>query len=166
MRDQAADRLAGLVGQLELHRLLGLVLEDDGAVRDGAAVRDIADAQRDQVAAAQLAVDGEVEECEVTEPLASCKRIRIAQISRTFSGGLGPVSLPLFQGVRDERVCSFWCPSDMVCLLGGCRKAGSSTAPRGRRSVEPKRAEMMAWRVEPVGCKPRERGCNAQRIVG
>jgi hypothetical protein len=47
MGDPRGDRLAGLVGQLELHRLLGLVLEDDGAVRDGAAVRDIADAQRD-----------------------------------------------------------------------------------------------------------------------
>jgi hypothetical protein len=32
VRDPGPDRLAGLVGQLELHRLLSLVLEDGGAV--------------------------------------------------------------------------------------------------------------------------------------
>jgi hypothetical protein len=30
----------------------------------------------------------------------SCSRIRMAQISRSFSGGFCPVSLPLFHGTR------------------------------------------------------------------
>jgi hypothetical protein len=45
----------------------------------------------------------------------------MAQISRTFSGGLGPVSLPLFQGVRDERVSAVLVSSEVVCLLGDGR---------------------------------------------
>ncbi len=41
VRDPGGDRLAGLVGQLGLHRLLGLVLLDDGTMGDGAAVGDV-----------------------------------------------------------------------------------------------------------------------------
>jgi hypothetical protein len=89
--DPGGDRLAGLVGQLELHRLLGLVLEDDGAVRDGAAVGDIADTQRDQVAAAQLAVDREVEKSEVAQPLGELQadpdRPDLADLQRRLRAG-------------------------------------------------------------------------------
>jgi hypothetical protein len=67
LRDPCGDRLAGLVGQLELHRLLAIVLQDDNAVGNGAAVRDIAHAPRDQIASAQLAADGEVEQGEVAQ---------------------------------------------------------------------------------------------------
>jgi hypothetical protein len=60
-------------------------------VRHGAAVRDIADAQRDQVAATQLAVDREVEEREVTEPLrqlqANPDRPDLADLQRRLRAG-------------------------------------------------------------------------------
>ena len=67
MGDPGGDRLPGLVGQLEPHRLPGLVLQDDGAMGNGAAGGDVTDATVDHVAAAQLAVDGEVEEGEVAQ---------------------------------------------------------------------------------------------------
>jgi len=76
------------------------VLEHDGAVRHGAAVGDIADAQRDQVAAAHLAVDREVEQGEVAQLVrqlqADPDRLDLPHLQRRF----GAVSLPLFQGVR------------------------------------------------------------------
>jgi len=52
--DPGGDRLPGLVGQLELHRLPGLVLQDDGAMGNNAAVGDVTDATVDPVAAASF----------------------------------------------------------------------------------------------------------------
>ena len=59
------ERVARHLGQLEADGPAGLALADSGAV-DGVAVgRHVIDAQRDQIAAAQLAVDGEVEQRQV-----------------------------------------------------------------------------------------------------
>ena len=121
VRDPGGDRFPGLVGRLELHRLLCLVLEDDGAVRHRAAVGDVADAQRDQVAAAQLAVDRKVEQGEVAQPLRQLQADPDRPDLATFSGGFGPVRLPLFRDGRDERVCSVLLSSDRVCLLSDGR---------------------------------------------
>ncbi len=101
MGDPRGDRLAGLVGQLELYRLLGLVLEDDGAVRDGAAVGDSRTRSATRSQPRSLLSMARLNRARSRSRSRSCRRIRMAQISRTFSGGFGPVSLPLFQGVRD-----------------------------------------------------------------
>src|SRR5437868_4731215 len=57
------DGVPCLLGYLELHRPLGLLLHDDCASRDLTAMEDIVDTQPDQIAATQLAIDGEVEKC-------------------------------------------------------------------------------------------------------
>jgi hypothetical protein len=84
----------------------------------GAAVGDITDAQLDQVAAAQLVIAGEVEQGLVAQPVGQLQSDPDRPDLAHFSGGFGPVSLPLFQGVRDERVSAVLVSSAMVCLLG------------------------------------------------
>ena len=97
---------------------------------------DVADPQADQVAAAQLAVDGEVEQRQVARLPAICRCVRIAQTSWALMAAW-PTSLPLFQGVGGVGLGFWW--SDMVCLLGGCR-GNRSLAHRGQRAVtDPKR---------------------------
>jgi len=111
--DPGGDRLPGLVGQLELHRLPGLVLQDDGAMGNGAALGDVTDAMVDPVAAAQLAVDGEVEEGEVAQLIGELRADPdgpdLAQLQRRLS-------LPLFRGVRDAGVSAVLVSSDMVWM--------------------------------------------------
>jgi hypothetical protein len=52
---------------LELDRALGLVLHHHGAGCYLVAVADVSDLEADEVAAAQFAVDSQVEECEVAQ---------------------------------------------------------------------------------------------------
>jgi len=62
-------RLPGLFGQLEPNRAAGLLLSNARAV-DGVAIGcHIVDANGDHIAAAQLAVDGQVKEGKVTRAL-------------------------------------------------------------------------------------------------
>jgi hypothetical protein len=63
------NAIAGLVGQFELHRLLGLPLDDGRAVAGRAVHDQLADHQSDQVAAPELAVDRQVEHGQVAKPL-------------------------------------------------------------------------------------------------
>jgi hypothetical protein len=74
LSEMAIDRLAGLFGQLEADRMSGLLLSYGGTVervsirpiaQEARLRRDIVDANRDQVAAAQLAVDCEIEQREI-----------------------------------------------------------------------------------------------------
>ena len=60
-----------LLRDLEADGLAGLLLQDRGAGDEMRAVGDIADPQPNQVAAAQLAVDGEVEEGKIANPPAN-----------------------------------------------------------------------------------------------
>ncbi|EMD82377.1 hypothetical protein C725_2098 [Pacificimonas flava] len=50
-----------------MHGTIGLLLDDDGSIANISACDDIADLDLDQVTAAQLAVDGEVEKCFVPQ---------------------------------------------------------------------------------------------------
>ena len=59
------DRLARLVGQLEPNGSAGLLLADGCAIHRVAARGDVIDANGNHVAAAQLAVDRQVEEGEI-----------------------------------------------------------------------------------------------------
>jgi len=91
------DGFAGLLGEFEAHRSPGLVLTDGCPVHGIATRRDIAQPEADQIASAQLAVDSEVEQRQIA---LAPRQLRIAQICLSLSGGLAPISLPLFQGRR------------------------------------------------------------------
>src|SRR5436190_23740031 len=62
--DPCGYRIPGLLGNLELHWSLCVLLHDNRAAGDVTALDHIVDAQRDQITPAQLAVDGKVEQCE------------------------------------------------------------------------------------------------------
>jgi hypothetical protein len=64
--DPRGHRIARLLGDLELHWPLRLLLHDDCAGGDMAALDDIVYAKRDQIASAQLAINGEIEQCEIS----------------------------------------------------------------------------------------------------
>jgi hypothetical protein len=61
--DPGRDRIPRLLGDLELHRSLGLPLHDNHTGGDMTALDHIVDAKPDQIARAQLAVDCEIEQC-------------------------------------------------------------------------------------------------------
>ena len=114
---EVVNGLAGLIRQLEPDRSPGLLLPD-GRTIDRIAIRsDIFDPQGDDVATTQLAVDRNVEKGARSRVRLSIRsRVRIDQTWFGRSGGLAPISLPLFQGVRRalvERLSS----SGMVVLL-------------------------------------------------
>ena len=62
--DPGLQGVAGSLRDLELHWALRLVLHDDSARRHLVAVTHVPDLERDKIAAAQLAVDSEVEQGE------------------------------------------------------------------------------------------------------
>jgi hypothetical protein len=59
--DPGRDRVPRLLGDLKLDRALGLLLHDHRPRHDPSALDDIVDPEAHQIAAAQLAVNGEVE---------------------------------------------------------------------------------------------------------
>jgi len=60
--DPGTDRVPRLLGDLELHRSLRLLLHDNRACGDMTAMEHVANVKPHQVARAQLTVDGEVEQ--------------------------------------------------------------------------------------------------------
>ena len=64
-RDPVRDGIAGLLGDLELHRSLGLLLHDHGPVGDPGIVGDVPNPKSNQIAPAQLAVDRQVEQRQI-----------------------------------------------------------------------------------------------------
>ena len=59
------ERRSGLLRDLELNRTSGLVLDDRRPVSYGTAGRDVVDPEGDEVAAAMLAVDSQIEQREI-----------------------------------------------------------------------------------------------------
>ncbi len=67
IREPCRDRLASPLGDLEPNRFSRLALDDRCALLDMAGRVDVCDHELHQVAAAKLAVDGEIEESEVSD---------------------------------------------------------------------------------------------------
>src|SRR4051812_28043091 len=80
------QRISRGLRNLELHRALGLVLHDDGARAHLLAVAYVPDLERDEIAAAELAVDAQVEEGKFPNPLlhleADAKRPDVLELER------------------------------------------------------------------------------------
>jgi pimeloyl-ACP methyl ester carboxylesterase len=66
----ACDRVSRLLGDFELHRALRLLLHDDRAERYMTTLDHIVDSESNQIATAQLAVNGEVEQREFPRSMA------------------------------------------------------------------------------------------------
>jgi hypothetical protein len=67
------DRLARLFGYLELDRTPGFLLHDHRSRPDAPAQQHIVNPQRNEIAAAKLAVDSKVEHCEIAQALFQLK---------------------------------------------------------------------------------------------
>jgi len=65
--DPGSYRFACVLRNFELNRPIGLALNDRDPLTDPVADDKIADPPFDEVTPAKLAVDGEIEECQVTE---------------------------------------------------------------------------------------------------
>ena len=63
--DPGKHRLPGLLRNLELNGPARLALQDSGAVKDASSLRDVVDAEADQVTATPLAIDSKVEQGKV-----------------------------------------------------------------------------------------------------
>jgi hypothetical protein len=88
--------------QFELHGPAGLLLHNRRPRPDPAAADEIANTDFDDVAAAQLAVDGKVEQGPVTQPLLRSSQKRIAHTCCGFSARLAPTMRPAFHGRRSR----------------------------------------------------------------
>jgi hypothetical protein len=86
--DPLLNRIAGRRCDLELHWALRLVLHHHGSGCHLVTVTDIPDLQAHEVAAAKLAVDSQVEECELTHPVfhlkADSERPDVLDLERCF----------------------------------------------------------------------------------
>ena len=111
------NRLAGLLGNLEPDWAAGLPLPNGCAVECVAVRCHVIHADANHVAAAQLAVDGKVEQARSRVRRSSCSLVLMDHTWLGLRGGLAPGNLPLFQGTRrdalSERGTSL---SFMVCL--------------------------------------------------
>jgi hypothetical protein len=97
-RDPGGDRLARLLGDLDLDRPLGLLLHDNRAGCDPTALDHIVNMEPDQITPAQLAVQGEVEQRKFPGSMAQLQPNPDRSDLLSFSGGFWPSSLPLFHG--------------------------------------------------------------------
>jgi hypothetical protein len=61
-----ANSSAGLLGNLELHRPAGLLLNDGRTISNSPTSEHVIDPQTDEIAAPQLAVDPQIEHREIT----------------------------------------------------------------------------------------------------
>jgi hypothetical protein len=95
------DRQSAGLRQFKLNWPLCLALHNHRAGQNLIAVGDVANSKIDEIAAAQLAVDGEIEHRQISNMMGVLQKIRIAQMSLGSSGGFCPISLPLFQGSRE-----------------------------------------------------------------
>lgn len=102
-------RLSCRIHQLELDRTLGLLLDHNGAVTDASAGNYIANPNLDHITAAQLAIDGEVEQRSVAqspmlvEPEANGPDLLLFQRPlRTDKSALVPGSKFVKGGSNDE----------------------------------------------------------------
>jgi hypothetical protein len=81
------DGGSGLLCDLELDRPPRLSLNNHCSVVDNAGKRNVANRDGDQVATSKLAIDGEIEECQIPFRAGHCSRVRMLQISRGLRGG-------------------------------------------------------------------------------
>jgi hypothetical protein len=86
--DPSTDGVTGRLRDLELHRTLGLLLQQDGPRCHAVPVADVSSAQPHQVTGSKLAVDGEVEQRQlaatVGELQADSDRPDLFELKRRF----------------------------------------------------------------------------------
>jgi hypothetical protein len=98
--------LPGLLGHLEPNRLPCFPLANRRPIPGISVWGDILHPERDDVATAELAIDGQIEHCQVAQRPSTWSLVRIDQTCFGRSGGFAPISLPLFQGLCLDTVAA------------------------------------------------------------
>lgn len=98
--DPRLQRVSGCSRDLELDWALGLVLHNDGARGQLLPMADVANLEGYEVASAQLAIDTEVEECELADPPLHLKADAQCPDIFQFEGRLLSNIFPLFRWAR------------------------------------------------------------------
>jgi hypothetical protein len=96
--DPGRDCVSRLLGDLKLDRALGLLLHDRRPRHDPSALDRIVDPETHQIAAAQLAVDGEVERRKLQGSMIRLPANPDGPDPFQLRWGLRPSSLPQFHG--------------------------------------------------------------------
>lgn len=99
--DLGSNRLPRLLGNLELHRAVRPALYDHGSRQDALPLGNVAHSKIDQSQPRSLLSMARLNSAKSRVFSASCNRIRIAQISFSFSGAFCHISRPLFQATGD-----------------------------------------------------------------
>src|SRR6266446_6150271 len=97
------DRFSGELSDFELNRPLCLLLHDDRARGDSIAMSDIANAQLHEIAAAQLAVDRQVEQRELALAIAQLEANAYCPNLPEFERCLLPDQLSVAPGIAAAR---------------------------------------------------------------
>ena len=92
------DRASRLLSQFELDRMTGLLLPNDGPLNGVTIWRHILQAQPDDIAPTKPAIDRQVEQSKIADPLFHLELCPMAQTYLGKSVGFCPMILPLFQG--------------------------------------------------------------------
>lgn len=101
------DSLPGLLGYLKLNGSAGLPLHDSGSGPHPPIEGYIVDPESDQVTGPQLAVEGQVEKGQVPDAVSNLEPDPNGpDLLIGLRGGLGPISLPRFQGAVARPVWS------------------------------------------------------------
>jgi hypothetical protein len=102
--DPGRHRIPRLLGNLKLHRPLGFPLHHNRAGGDMTAQDHVVDAKADQIAASQLAIDGEVEQRKLPDSVIELQSNPDA-LQPTGASALAP---PLFHGTARPAVVAGW----------------------------------------------------------
>ena len=131
-----ADSSTGLIGNLELHRAAGLLLNDDRAIANSSASEHVIDPQPDEIAALELLSIARLNIARSRRRPFICSRTRIVQTSFGFSGRFWPIRRPLFQGARrrvgiDFSVVIVISDADPFHLSARSASTGCGSLPEG-----------------------------------
>jgi hypothetical protein len=123
MGDPSSDGFPRRFGNLELDGPLGLLLQHDTPGGNGLSLADIPHLNLTRSQARSLLSIARLNKASSRRRSASCRRMRIAQISLSLRGVFWPMSLPLFQGGR--RVPVVFGDS----IAGSCSDVAGKSAP-------------------------------------
>jgi hypothetical protein len=131
--DPRLHRLAGRCRNFELHRSLGLLLQDDGAAGHTVAVTDVADAQLDQIRGAQFAVDAQVERRQFAAAVLHLQVNPDRPDLLRYEGDLLSNQLPLVP--RDTGVSGVHAFHDELLVLSRVTRKRHTGCPRSKRGA-------------------------------
>jgi hypothetical protein len=147
--DPGRDRLAGLLGQCEPDWLAGLSLLDRGSRQGAIFVSDVTHPESDQIATAQLAVDGDVEQREVPRSLCNLKADSDCADLSELEGWLLSRDLPLFQGGRLLALSATFGSVNIALSSTQLRRGqfGAWASRDGPRPISDARVALKPWRA-------------------